>query len=48
MRQTAALLQVSYRRSNPLTNFALREQNTLQVALQQTTTLQGALLAQNG
>ncbi len=46
--QTSVLLQASYGRNPTLSETALREQNTLQTALQQTVGLQGALLAQNG
>ena len=42
------LLQVSYRQNGALAQTALRQLNTLQRALQQTISLQGALLAQNG
>ena len=42
LQQTSALLQASYfSRNNSLAEFALRQQNTLQVALQQSISLQG-------
>ncbi len=41
LQQTNTLLQASYNRSNVLAEFALRQQNTLQVALQQSTAIQG-------
>ena len=42
--QTSVLLQASYGRNPTLSETALREQNTLQIALQQTVGLQGACL----
>jgi hypothetical protein len=49
LQQTSALLQASYyNRNNILAEFALRQQNTIQLALQQSTSVQGALLANNG
>jgi hypothetical protein len=48
LQQTNALLQVSYRQNNALAQTALRQLNILQTAQQQSITLQGSLISQNG
>ena len=46
--QTTALLQTSYRQNSALSQTALGQLNTLQNALQQSITVQDALVRQNG
>jgi hypothetical protein len=48
LQQTNALLQASFRQNSALSQTALRQQNTLQTALQQTLALQGLMPVQNG